>query len=229
MTRRFSLLALVACILALTACQQSEKAQSEAPDPKNVVARVNGEPISEAALDAQMQALSARGQSADRSQALQNLITLNLLQQAALERGLAEQPEIAAELERQRAALLAQHMVRMELDNHEINDAALREAYEQQVAEAGGKEFKARHILVEKESEAQSLILQLDDGADFAKLAEEHSTGPTGSRGGDLGWFQANQMVEPFADATVTTLPPPGSSTMISSPSAISPSIDRAR
>lgn len=58
------------------------------------------------------------------------------------------------------------------------------------------------HILVEDEQTARDLIAQLDDGADFGELAQEHSkdTG-SGEAGGDLGWFSLDQMVEPFADA----------------------------
>lgn len=63
------------------------------------------------------------------------------------------------------------------------------------------QEVNARHILVETEDEAKDLIKQLDDGADFAALAAEHSTGPSGRDGGALGWFRHAQMVTPFADA----------------------------
>lgn len=63
------------------------------------------------------------------------------------------------------------------------------------------KEVKARHILVEDEEKAKELIKQLDEGADFADLAQEHSTGPTGPNGGDLGYFAEGQMVEAFSNA----------------------------
>ena len=64
-----------------------------------------------------------------------------------------------------------------------------------------GKEYKARHILVKTEDEAKAVVKQLDDGSDFAKLAKEKSTGPSGKTGGDLGWFRPQQMVPPFSDA----------------------------
>lgn len=194
----------VAAVLALTACQQSGgvDTQGAAPDPNNVVARVNGEPIGETALDAQMQALSARGQSVGRARALEELVTVKLLEQEAEKRGLPEQPDIAAEIERQRASLLAQHLIRAELDRQDVTDADLRARYDEQIAASkGGVEYHARHILVEEENTAQSLIDQLDEGGDFQALAREHSTGPSSSRGGDLGWFQAEEMVEPFGEA----------------------------
>jgi peptidyl-prolyl cis-trans isomerase C len=63
------------------------------------------------------------------------------------------------------------------------------------------KEVRARHILVEDESVAKELIKQLDNGADFEALAKEKSTGPSAGRGGDLGFFAENEMVEEFSKA----------------------------
>lgn len=190
--------------LALAGCQPGGNGggAAEAPDPDNVVARVNGKPIAEVALDAQIQAMSARGQSVDRAQALQELITVELLAQEAEKQGLPEQPEIQAEIERRRASLLAQHLIRAELTSHEVTDEAVRARYDEDIAASeGSREYKARHILLESEDKAQSLIAELDEGAEFQALAKEHSTGPSGPQGGDLGWFQTGDMVPPFGTA----------------------------
>ncbi|MDX1608613.1 MAG: peptidylprolyl isomerase [Halofilum sp. (in: g-proteobacteria)] len=192
--------------LALAGCQPGGNGGGEAavaaPDPDKVVARINGKPIAEVALDAQIQAMSARGQPVERAQALQELITIELLAQEAEKQGLPEQPEIQAEIERRRASLLAQHLIRAELTSHEVTDEDLRARYEQEVAgSAATKEYKARHILLESEEKAQSLIGELDEGAEFQALAKEHSTGPSGPQGGDLGWFQTGDMVPPFGNA----------------------------
>ena len=64
-------------------------------------------------------------------------------------------------------------------------------------------EYKARHILVDSQGAAVSLIKQLQEGAEFSELAMEHSTGPSGPAGGDLGWFPANAMVQAFSDAVI--------------------------
>ncbi len=64
-------------------------------------------------------------------------------------------------------------------------------------------EFNASHILVETEEEADALITALNDGADFAELAKEKSTGPSGPNGGELGWFGLGMMVPPFEEAVV--------------------------
>ncbi len=62
-------------------------------------------------------------------------------------------------------------------------------------------EYRASHILVETEEAALGLVVQLENGADFAQLAQEKSTGPTGPRGGDLGWFLLARMVPEFGAA----------------------------
>jgi peptidyl-prolyl cis-trans isomerase C len=56
----------------------------------------------------------------------------------------------------------------------------------------------ARHILVENEEFCEQLKDQIADGADFSALAQEHSTCPSGQRGGDLGSFSPGQMVQEF-------------------------------
>ncbi len=88
--------------------------------------------------------------------------------------------------------------------NREISDEALQAAYDEQYGNLPAEpEFNASHILVETEEEAQALIETLNGGADFAELAKEKSTGPTGPNGGALGWFGLGQMVEPFEAAVV--------------------------
>jgi len=64
-------------------------------------------------------------------------------------------------------------------------------------------EYKAAHILVETEEEAQAVVEELEGGADFAAVAKEKSTGPSGPNGGDLGWFSKGMMVAPFEEAVV--------------------------
>ncbi len=63
------------------------------------------------------------------------------------------------------------------------------------------QEWNASHILVKTKAEAEEIIRLLNEGADFAELARERSTGPSGKRGGELGWFGKGQMIKPFEDA----------------------------
>ena len=85
-----------------------------------------------------------------------------------------------------------------------VPDDALQTAYEEQYANAEqGEEYSASHILVETEEEAQAIVEELADGADFAETAIEKSTGPSGPSGGSLGWFGAGMMVPDFEAAVV--------------------------
>lgn len=89
-------------------------------------------------------------------------------------------------------------------NKHPITDQAVKQEYDRVKAQLGDKEYRARHILVETEAEAKSLISQLKGGASFEKLAAEKSKDP-GSKenGGDLGWNAPSSYVKPFADALV--------------------------
>jgi len=80
-------------------------------------------------------------------------------------------------------------------------ESAVQAAYEQLYAEGGGTEMNAAHILVETEEAAAALAAEARGGADFAVLARENSTGPSGPNGGDLGWFSQGMMVAPFEEA----------------------------
>lgn len=85
-----------------------------------------------------------------------------------------------------------------------VTDETLQAAYESAYGNVDPeKEFNASHILVETEEEAKALVTELESGADFAELAKEKSTGPSGPRGGELGWFGTGAMVAPFEEAVV--------------------------
>ncbi|EDZ40550.1 ppic-type ppiase domain protein [Rhodobacteraceae bacterium HTCC2083] len=106
---------------------------------------------------------------------------------------------LALENER-RALMAAEHMDVVLADA--VTEDAVAAAYEKTYAGAvPEREFDASHILVETEDEAKALVTDLDGGADFAELAKEKSTGPSGPRGGALGWFGTGQMVPEFENA----------------------------
>jgi peptidyl-prolyl cis-trans isomerase C len=103
-----------------------------------------------------------------------------------------------------RARLITQALIENTLENSSVTDDEINAVYDEKYAGKTKQEFKARHILVKTENEAKALIKKLDSGADFAQLAKEHSTGPSSSAGGDLGWFEKDMMVKPFADAVAS-------------------------
>ena len=114
---------------------------------------------------------------------------------------LAKEPTAAAQLELQKRGILAQVAAADFFEKSSATEEELLAEYAVQIELAPPLQFKAAHILVATQGEAADLITQLNDGADFAELATEKSTGPSGPNGGDLGWFSPNQMVAPFTEA----------------------------
>lgn len=135
---------------------------------------------------------------------LNELVNTFILSNSAEGQALAQQPDLAAAIDVSRARLITQALIENTLENSPVSDDEIQAIYDEQYAGKTKQEFKARHILVKTEDEAKALIKQLDDGADFAQLAKEHSTGPSSSAGGDLGWFEKDMMVKPFADAVAS-------------------------
>ena len=107
-------------------------------------------------------------------------------------------------IENEERALKASEVI-AEISAEAVTDEALQAAYDARfVGVEPGQEYNASHILVETEEEAMALIEELNGGADFATLAQEKSTGPSGPNGGQLGWFGTGAMVKPFEDAVVS-------------------------
>ena len=135
------------------------------------------------------------------TQARDQLTDIYLLSDLPRAQELKEGARLKAQIELQTRAMLAQAVATDFLANNQATEEEMRAIYTEQTASAGGKEFKARHILVETQGEAADIITQLEGGADFEELAKEKSTGPSGPSGGDLGWFPPDQMVAEFSQA----------------------------
>ena len=129
-------------------------------------------------------------------------IVEQLIQQEMLARSVAIDPYwMAAALENQRRSLLSLIVID-EVRANAVSEVALRQAYQDKyTSQSSGQEYKASHILVDTAEEANQLLSKLDEGMDFGGLAQEHSTGPSGPNGGDLGWFGKGQMVPTFEAA----------------------------
>lgn len=132
---------------------------------------------------------------------LEELVEFRLLARAAEAQGLSNREEVVAGLEIQRLQALSRAMASHYLEENPVFEAELQLAYEQNLSQMSGPEYKARHILLDAEDEARAIIEELQQGADFQELARTKSTGPSGPNGGDLGWFAPDSMVEPFAAA----------------------------
>ena len=169
------------------------------------VATVNGVDIDSSIIDiyleSRTQKPAAQATPAEREAIMQEISDIYLLttQPSALE--LAKDPRIKAQSELQHRGILAQAMATDFFSKNAATDEEILALYATQVELAPPLQFKARHIIVETQAAAASLISQLEDGADFGELAIANSTGPSGPSGGDLGWFSPGQMVKPFSDA----------------------------
>ena len=138
----------------------------------------------------------------DQTDAIRNELTdLYLLSGTPRAAELKNGQDLRARIQLQEMAMLAQAVAADFIANNQATEEEMRAIYDEQVKLAPPLEFKARHILVETQGEAVALIEQLDGGADFAELAKENSTGPSGPSGGDLGWFPPERMVVEFSQA----------------------------
>ncbi|MEZ5812255.1 MAG: peptidylprolyl isomerase [Rhizobiaceae bacterium] len=173
--------------------------------PDDVLANVNGDPITEAELDLAVNDLEQQlvnvPEERRRAAALSFLIEVRLLAAAAVESGLDQTPAF-----QRRMALLRQRALHTGYVESEVatklTEDEVRKRYDLEVANTPPvNEIKARHILVKTKEEALAIIAELDAGADFIELAKQKSTGPSGPEGGDLGYFGPGQMVPPFEEA----------------------------
>lgn len=194
----------LAVAITLAGCQANSEPEATKVAAKDAVAYVNDEPISkqmfEIHLERRTEGQPQLASDEDRQALLQELVDMTLLAQEAERQGVAKQPEVAAQLQNLRSAVLAQAAV-SEMLQQEPDEAAIQAEYDKHFKGEQGQEYHARHILVDSEEKAEQLIKQLDEGGDFAKLAEDNSSDSSSANGGDLGWFQAEQMVQPFSEA----------------------------
>ncbi len=176
-----------------------------AEEDDTVVARVNGVEIRFSDLllaeEETAQALANVPEDVKFEYLLSLLIDRVIVSSDARTKGLTDDPGV-----QRRMAYYENKALRdvywTQLITSRISDEAAKEFYDAQVgAVEPQEEIKARHILVATEEEAQAIIDALDAGGDFEELAKEHSTGPSGAEGGDLGYFTAGTMVAEFNDA----------------------------
>jgi peptidyl-prolyl cis-trans isomerase C len=152
-------------------------------------------------LESRIQKPAAQATPTERTRFMEELKDIYLLTTQPRAKTLSEMPRNKAMMELQTRGILAQAVAADFIENNTASDEEIQAAYKEQIALAPPQEFKASHILVESQSEANSIVAELEGGANFADLAKAKSTGPSGPNGGDLGWFSPNQMVAPFSEA----------------------------
>lgn len=179
----------------------------DAPSADTVVATVNGTPITLGHMIMVRKDLPAQYQKLPDDLLFKGILD-QLISQTLLEQSrTGEMPRtVRLAVENERRSLMAAQAIDAVVKS-EMTEEMVQQAYQADYAKSPGKEYHAAHILVKTEDEASALIDELKSGADFAALAKEKSTGPSGANGGDLGWFGKGRMVPEF-EAAVTALEP---------------------
>lgn len=133
----------------------------------------------------------------------ERVVQVELLVQEARKQGLEKNPEVAGRIEMANREILVGAFVSEFARTHPVGDDQLKRDYEQLKPQLAAKEFRVRHILVEKEDEAKALIAKLDKGDKMADLASVSKDPGSKDKGGDLGWTNPGQFVQPFGEALV--------------------------
>lgn len=201
----------VAAMMSIATLAPPGFAQEQENQPDEVVARVDGTPITRNQLDLAEDELGpdlAQLPAATRDAVvLQYVVELTLLAGAAREAGL-DQTDQYKRLSRYYELRALRDVFFQEEIRANVTDEAAQQLYDERIGNAEPEaEVRARHILVETEDAAKAVIEQLNDGADFVELAQQESTGPSAANGGDLGFFSKEQMVAPFAEAAFALEP----------------------
>ena len=195
---------LVACALAGLGLPLAPALAQGAAGEK--VATVNGVAIPKARVDYIVKSQAARGvpdSEQVRAQIREQLIAREVLIQDATRRGLAKTPEVQTELDLARQDVIYRAFVNDFIRTHPIPDAQLKAEYEKLKASRGDKEYKARHVLVEKEEDAKAIIAELKKGRKFEELAKQSKDPGSKDKGGELDWNSPAGYVKPFSDALV--------------------------
>lgn len=195
---------LTTLLLAGLLLQSPLHAQDAKPAKPAAIATVNGVAIPAARADALLNAQLAQGQQDTpelRAAVRNDLINREMLAQTARKKGFDKKPEVQAQFELARQGILVNAYLQDFVATHPVKDEAVKNEYDAIVKAMGDKEYKARHILVEKEDEAKSIIERLQKGEKFEELAKQSKDPGNKDRGGDLGWAAPSGYVKPFADA----------------------------
>jgi peptidyl-prolyl cis-trans isomerase C len=171
------------------------------------VAVVNGKPVPKARVDALASQLSKAGRPVGpemNDQLKEEVIAREVFMQEAQKRGLDASDDYRNQLELARQTVLIRELFADYQKKNPVTDDEIKSEYDKFAAANGGKEYRARHILVETEPEAKKIIADLKKGAKFDDIAKKQSKDPgSGAQGGDLDWGNANSYVPEFSQALV--------------------------
>jgi peptidyl-prolyl cis-trans isomerase C len=178
-----------------------------APAAAQNIAIVNGKAVPKTRVDALAQQLERAGRPVTpemQGQLRDEVIAREIFVQEAQKQGLEARDDFKSQMELARQAILIRELFSEFQKNNPVSDAEVQAEYDKFTAANGGKEYRARHILVEKEEQAKAIIASLKKGAKFEDIAKKQSKDPgSGANGGDLDWAAAGNYVKEFAEALV--------------------------
>jgi peptidyl-prolyl cis-trans isomerase C len=172
------------------------------------ITTVNGKPVPKSRFDALMtQATRQGGQQKTpelETQVRDEVVLREMFMQEAEKRGMAQSAEYKTQMELARQTILIRELFNDFNKKNPVTDAEIQAEYDKFKGQASGTEYRARHILVEKEDDAKALITQIKGGASFEELAKKNSKDPgSGANGGDLDFANPGSFVPEFSQAMV--------------------------
>jgi peptidyl-prolyl cis-trans isomerase C len=169
------------------------------------VAIVNGKAVPLSRVEALTQQVTRSGRQVTpeiQQQIKDEVIAREIFIQEAQKMGLDTTADFKAQIELARQTILIRELFTEYQKGHAVSDEEIKAEYDKFAAANSGKEYRARHILVEKESEAKAIIAQLKKGGKFDEIAKKSSKDPgSGAKGGDLDWAPASNYVAEFSAA----------------------------
>ena len=172
------------------------------------IAIVNGKPVPKVRVDTLIQQAEKAGQKVSpemQVQARDQVVLREIFAQEAERRGIQASADYRAQMDLARQSILIRQLFDDYKAKNPVTDEAAKVEYDKFKAQAAGTEYRAAHILVEKEDEAKALIAQIKGGAKFDELAKKHSKDPgSGANGGDLDFAKPDAYVPEFSKAMTT-------------------------
>ena len=208
MTKHSLTVAVAAALFALAGApaQAQDKAAAPAKAAAAASPATGKELYPKAYYDLMLKDRLAQGQPDTpelRTALREELNTRELLLREAKKKGLDKNPEVKTQMDLTSQTVLVRAFVAEWVKANPVSDAVLQKEYDAIKAQMGDKEYKVRHILVEKEDEAKEIIVLLQKGEKFEKLAERSKDPGSKANGGDLDWNAPGNFVKPFSDAMV--------------------------
>lgn len=169
------------------------------------VAIVNGKAVPKTRLDSLAQQVAKSGRPVTpemQAQLREEVIAREVFMQEAEKQGLSSSEDYKVQMELARQTILIRALFADYQKKNQVTDEELKAEYTKFAAANGGKEYKVRHILVEKEADAKAIIASLKKGGKFEEIAKKQSKDAGSSvKGGDLDWANPSSYVPEFSEA----------------------------